>query len=439
MWRIYGLVDGAEPALSELEDAWLMLSRLPSLGVERARAAEIQRDLGGRFSRLEAGLRGKTEPHRYFGALDRMQHARPDRAVGAARASVGARLEAIHAAAIGPAEQAGHAGHALLQAAAAARFSPAPAVRWAEVARRQGALRRALAEPITLVISGSRGGTGEGALAAHLPEAFVRAGGAELVLELATRSPQPSEQVTRDRASSPCQTGTRREPNPECPALETRARDATRDRDTARRALEEAGQACKGGKDAASCAGKVAEAERALREQAEVADKLAHAAGRCPRTIEVPVYQTFFYERRTVHRSAVATASLRLGERGRALAGRELVQSAEASDLWSDGLSCAGIAPDPLELAPLQAFSARAEQALVEDALAELRARARQRAEALARQGTSREGRLDALVRARIVDGELPMVRAALGAAAAEWLGEPFGLEDAVRRATPVE
>ena len=438
VWRIYGLVDRPEPALGELEDAWMMLSRLPSLRVEVARAAEIQRDLVGRFARIEAGLRGRTPPHRYFGALDRMQKARPDRAVGAARAEVGAGLEATHAGAIAAAERSGHAGLALLEASAAARFSPAPAVRWAEVARRQALLRRALAEPLTLVASGARAGTIEGALSSRLPEAFSRTGGAELVLELSTRTPQTSEQVTRDRASSQCQTGTRREPNPECPTLEARAEDAARDRDAARRAVEEAGQACKAGKDP-GCAGKVAEAERALREQAAAADKLSHASGRCARTIEVPVYQTFFFEKRTVRRAAVATASLRLSERGRAVAGRELVQSAEASDLWSDGLSCAGIAPDPLELAPVSALAARAEQAIVEDALAELRARGRQRAEALSRQGTTREARLDALVRARLVDGELASVRAALGSASAEWLGEAFGLEEAVRRATPLE
>jgi hypothetical protein len=131
--------------------------------------------------------------------------------------------------------------------------------------------------------------------------------------------------------------------------------------------------------------------------------------------VDKPVFKTFFYQRFTVTRSASATGTVTLERGKKVLRSRNVSGALSATDSYGEGLSCARIPPDPLELPSLAQLQGRAEEQMLDRSLGELYQMRRELARRQMAGGDSRDQRLDALVRARLVDESWRQVAQQLG------------------------
>ncbi len=429
--RIYFLVDAKDrtPA-KEFVRAWELSARLPQVDVPAARVDSIRQDLSARFVKAEPTLRKGTEPHRYYLALNRMHGLVKDRAVARTIEQVGGELRALHIKARDRADRKRRRGLALLHCAAAATFSARDTGLWNEVRRRRETLYRQLAIPLRLAVTAARGGAGRwtGGLRRRLPSIFQVRSKADLVLALAVRQPDLDQRETRSRHSAQCQVGTRREENPECPSLKRRADSEKRDLETARRAVEAASARCSQEQQVSRCIGNIRDAERRLERQRDDYRRLESKVSSCPRYINKPVFKTFFYERRTLSRSATVSAALTLSRGGAELTSRALYGTSAGRDTYGGGLGCARIASDPMTLASLSSMLVTAEENLLNGALKELWKLQREKATAQLAGSDKEPARLDALTRARLVDPTYKQVQQLLTKHLTSMWGDTFGL-----------
>ncbi len=402
--RIYDVVDGPSRPVGDYLTAWKLSAALPSLSVESHRVQGIRLDLSGRFVRADPKLRATTETHNYYLHLTQMNGLVPDTAVTRVLGEVGARLQEEHTGLAAAAGKSGLAGLALLHTAAAATFAPRDTGLWADADTQRAALLRRLAIAVTLRVQGGATEHYLGGLRRRLPTIFAVGEGATLQLTLRPRKAEPTQREVRDQKSAECQVGTRREPNPECDSLRSRADMAKSTYESEKRALDAVAARCASETQASSCSSNVSSAQSRLESTRREADELERKVGSCPRFIEKPIMKTFFYERRTIYRQVTASAALTVVRGGEALSSRAVTGAASASDSYGDGLGCAGIPPDPLQIASIADLEASAEAKMLDDSLNELLQVRRRAAEQQLAGGESRDKRLDSLVRARLVD-----------------------------------
>ncbi len=413
--KIYEIVDGASVPIAEYVGAWRMSAALPSLGVEAARIPGIRLDLSHRFVRAEPALRSATEAHNYYLHLGQMIALVPDSAVSKAMQEVGATLQQEHLKLAEAATRARQMGLALLQTAAAATFAPRETGLWAEVDRRRTTLLQGLSIAVGLRVQGGPSAAENdhllGGLRRRLPTIFTTASDAPLQLLLRPRRPESAQRQTRDQKSAQCQVGTERLPNPECDALRSRADSAKSSLETARRAVDQAAARCASEPQASSCTSGVQSAQSQLASAQRDYDDLERRHGACPRFIEKPIYKFFFYERFTVSRQVSTSGALTVTRGSEVVSSRPVTGAASAADTFGDGLSCAGIPPDPLQLASLGELQASAEGQMLDGCMSELLTLRRRAAEKQLGGGESKEQRLDALVRARLVDDSYALAK----------------------------
>ncbi len=435
--RIYDVVDGPRVPIGEYLNAWRMLAALPAIRVDAARIPQIRVDLSRRFLKAEPKLRGETEHHSYYRHLAEMQRLVPDDAIARTLAEVGALLQQQHLADRDRAEAARRPGLALLHATAAALFAPRDTGLFADAERRRRALLDALAIPLAIKVSATSATESEhllGGLRRRLPAIFASKGDAPLQLVLRARRPESSQQQVRDQLSARCQTGTSREPNPECDSLKHRVDSAKQTLESQRRALDAAAASCASAAQPASCQSSIANERSRLSSAQHDYDQLERSLGSCPRTIEKPIYKLFFYDRFTVSRQATVVADLTLTRGGQVVTSRPATGSASAQDSYGDGLGCAGIAPDPLQLESAGSLIATAQGRMLDASLGELVQIRRRAAEAALAGGEERDARLDALVRARLIDDSYPLAREQLQKQLGGLWSADFGLPDRILR-----
>lgn len=411
VYRIYELVDGPTRPVENFLEVWQIAAKLREVDVEQARVTSIHRDLRERFAKAEPRLRKRTEPHRYFLVLERMNRALPLPPVGRAEAEVAAILQEQHAAAERRADAAGQRGLALLHGAAAAVFGRGDSAPWARVRERQEALRRQLGIAVALEARSAPGGPGTpyllGGLRRRLPRIFLEGERAPLQLALHAGRPVTEQQQSSSRQSAQCQVGTRREVNPECEPLQRSAEMAKRAYEGKLAALETARERCANASPSSttsSCTSALSSAASDVDSDKRHYEELERKVGSCPTHIEQPVFKTFFYERFTISRRASLTGTVTLTRAGQPQRGRQAIGAAAATDTHGEGLGCANIAADPLELASLAELTTQAEEQLLDRSFAELHALRREAAQQQLVAGGSVEQRLDGLVRACFVD-----------------------------------
>ena len=142
------------------------------------------------------------------------------------------------------------------------------------------------------------------------------------------------------------------------------------------------------------------------------------------------MFKTFFYQRRTIGRRATVSAALTLNRRGTAINSRAVHGTAAASDTYGDGLGCARIPSDPLQLPSLASLQVAAEERMLNDSLKELWQLQREKSIAQLAGGDKEADRLDALVRARLVDPTYKRVTGQLQRHLASMWGADFKLTE---------
>jgi hypothetical protein len=420
VFKVYELVDGPLQPVHTWLDVWKISSELPKLNVTPARVTSIRVDLNKAFTRREKQLRQKTEPHSYFLHLSHMDRLVPSAPVGQARGEVADVLQRQHVDARNKADQAQLSGLALLHTAAAATFAPGDTGLWVDVKRRQDALRQRLGIRVALdaqsTVSAHESIYLLGGIKRRLPRIFLVENGAPLKLQLRANRPQAGQNQVGDRRSAQCQVGTRRERNPECDSLKRRAEMARRTHEQKLAALQTAQTRCQSAQQPSGCTGYLSSASSDVRSAQRHYEDLEQQVSRCPEYIEKPVFKTFFYQRFTVTRSASATGTVTVSRGGQVLRSRAVQGSASASDTHGEGLSCARIPPDPLQLPSTGALLGQAKERMLDRSLGELLQMRRELARKQLAGGESRDARLDALVRARLVDESYAQVAGQLKA-----------------------
>jgi hypothetical protein len=408
VFKVYELVDGPRQPAETYLQVWKISKELPTAGVVPARVASIRADLNRKFADEEARLRGSTEPHAYFIQLSAMDQLVPSPPVARARGEVAGILQKLHLDAQRQADASKLEGLGLLHAAAAATFAPGDTGLWVEVKRRQDALRDRLGIRVDIQAQSTASALSAryllGGIKRRLPRIFFMKEGAPLRLTLRANRPATDQRQVGDRHSAQCQVATRQEPNPECDSLKSQAEMAKRTYEGKLSALQTAQERCGGAQQATTCTGYLSSARSDVDSARRHYEDLEGQVGRCPRFIEKPVFKTFFYQRFTLTRSASATATVTLERGGQVLRSRNVVGAASATDTYGEGLSCARIPPDPLNLPELDALRGQAEEQMLDRSLGELYQMRRELAQRQMAGSGSRDARLDALVRARVVD-----------------------------------
>ena len=432
--KIYEIVDRPRSPVQDFLAAWKMSARLPKLGVDAARVASIRVDMSRRFARAEKGLRKHTEGHVYYLHLTLMHALVPDHGVDGARRQVGTILRDQHLQARAKADKHRRAGLALLHTTAAATFSPRDTGLWADAHRRRRTLLKKLSISVALRVKAARGGAGRllGGLKRRLPSIFVTAPAAPLLLTLQGRLPAPDERKLSDRRSARCQVGTRRVPNPECPTLRRRAEAARAAFDAKKGALEAVTARCNAEPNTSTCTGNVAEADKRMRDARQHYEGLESKAGSCPAHIEEPIFKQFFYMRYRLQRQVTASAGLTLTRAGTVISARGVRGVAAAEDTYGDGLGCAKIAPDPLQLPSLANLLITAVDRMLDDSLKELHRMRRDKAKKQLAGGDTPDERFDSLVRARLVDATYPLARDQLKQTLTSMWGSDFKLTETI-------
>jgi len=405
--KIYDLVDGSPEPIETYLRVWQISRELPKLNVAPARVASIRVDLDRHFAKHETRLRSSTEPHNYFLHLSGMERLVPSSPVAKARVAVADVLQQQHLGQQKKADGARLAALGLLHTAAAATFAPGDTGLWVEAHRRLKALRDRLGIRVDVQALSPSGGASSshllGGIKRRLPPIFFVDGRAPLRLTLRGNRPQTDQRQVTDRHSAQCQVGTRQEKNPECDSLRSRAEMAKRTYEQKLAALQTAQSNC-GSQQASSCTSYLSSANSDVNSARRHYEEVEGQAGRCPPFIDRPVYKTFFYQRATVSRSASATGVVSLQRAGNVLRSRAVQGSASATDTHGDGLSCARIPPDPLDLPALAALQGQAEEQMLDRSMGELYQMRRELAQKQLAGDSGQDQRLDALVRARIVD-----------------------------------
>jgi len=412
--KIYDLVDSAGSPAGEFLMAWRMSAALPSLGVEQARVVSIRMDLSRRFARSEPKLRSSTEGHSYYLHLWQMTALVQDAAVDKARAEVGGILQQEHGTAMDAADKARLPGLALLHATAAATFAPLDTGLWADVARRREALLKALALAVALRAQGTTAAESAhllGGLRRRLPPIFAVVAEAPLQLQLKANRAVSTQREVRDQRSAQCQVGTERVLNPECDSLRSRAEAAKSNYETARRAVDAISARCASEAQASTCASNISSAESRASSAKREYDELEQKVGSCPRDVERPIYKVFFYLRHAMYRQVTASGTLTLSREGGVVTSRGVTGSVAAQDSYGDGLGCANIPADPLQIDELATLQVAAENRMLDASLRELLELRRRTAEKQLAGGEARDQRLDSLVRARLVDDSFALAR----------------------------
>ncbi len=432
--KIYEIVDRSGSPVQEFLAAWKMSATLPSLNVAKRRVASIRVDLSKRFAKSESGLRKKTEGHVYYHHLAQMQALVADHAVATAIREVGAILRDQHLVAKKKADKARMRGLALLHTTAAATFSPRDTGLWNEVFKRRRALLSSLSIKVSLRAQAARGGAAHllGGLRRRLPPIFVSTMSAPLVLSLKARPVATTQRQTNDRRSADCKVGTRRVPNPECPALRRRAESARAQFESAKGAADAVSARCGQEANTNTCSSNVSSAQRRMNDARRHYEDLENKVGRCPSTIEKPIFKTFFYMRHTMFRQAAASAALTLTRSGEVISSRGVHGSANAQDTFGDGLGCANIASDPLQLTSLSSLRVTAENRMLDASLTELHQMRRRKAKAQLAGGDSQDQRFDSLVRARLVDSTFALAKNQLHRTMTSMWGTDFALTDKI-------
>jgi hypothetical protein len=438
VFKIYDLVDGPFQPVGTFLNVWRMSADLPKLNVAPARVASIRIDLDKHFMKLEPQLRAKTEHHSYYLHLSQMQRLVRSQPVDQTRGEVAGLLQGQHIEAQKRADSARLQGLALLHTAAAATFAPGDTGLWAEVTRRRKALLNRLGIRISLAAQGAPGGSSShyllGGIKRRLPRIFIVGPSAPLSLSLQARRPQSDQREVGDRRSAKCQVGTRREPNPECDPLKRRAEMARRTYEQKLGALQTAQSRCSSTQQASSCTSYLSSANRDVSSAKRHYEDLEQQVGRCPPYVDKPVFKVFFYERRTVSRRASVSGTVTVMRGGQVWRSRAVVGSAEASDTYGPGLGCARIPADPLSLASLSTLRAQAEEQMLSNSLRELYQLRRELANRQLAGGNNRDQRLDALVRARLVDESYKRVAQLLQQNLAGMWASDFGLTTRIVR-----
>ncbi len=407
VYKIYELVDGKNEPIETYLRAWKMSAQLPELGVPKARVGSIRVDLDTRLRKSAPRLHKSTEGHKYYHHLNQMSALVPSSVVDKAQATIADQLEREHLEARKSAEAQKLDGLALLHTLAAATFAPGDTGLWADGAQRRRALLAKLAIDVSLETKSPAGGRHAayllGSLKRRLPRVFRVHPNASLTLALNLMRSMPREGRVRDRRNARCQVGVKHIPNPACPSLRRQAMAARHEVDTRVRGLESARQRCAGSR-LADCRRYVDDAERALSREKRRYKSIERQASRCPAFLKKPIYRTFFYDRFTVTRQVTAAGRVTLTKGGQPWRARGVSGVARAQDITGPGLSCARIPANPLKLPSFTALTLQAEARLVQRSLFELQQLRRDKAKAqLAGRDTERQ-RLDALVRARLVD-----------------------------------
>ena len=231
---------------------------------------------------------------------------------------------------------------------------------------------------------------------------------------LRANRPQTDQRELSDRLSAQCQVGTRQEHNPECDSLRSRAEMAKQAYERKLSALQTAQAQC-GAQQPNTCTSYLSSASSDVDSARRHYEDLEGQVGRCPPFIDKPVFKTFFYQRMTVTRSASATGTVTLTQGSNVVGSRAVQGGVSATDTHGEGLSCAGIPPDPLVLPALAALQGQAEEQLLDRSLVELYRMRRDLAQRQMAGGSSPDHRLDALIRARVVDESWTQVVQQLG------------------------
>jgi hypothetical protein len=437
VYKIYELVDASNEPIETYLKAWKMSAQLPELGVPKARVGSIRLDLDKRLRKSAPRLHKSTEGHKYYHHLDRMAGMVPSTVVDQAQAKIADKLQQEHLEGRKAAEAAQLDGLALLHTLAAATFAPGDTGLWADGSRRRKALLAKLAIDVSLAARSKAGGRHSayllGSLKRRLPRIFRVAPKAPLTLTLDAMRATPSERRVRDRRSARCQVGVKRVPNPACPSLTRQAKAARAEIDARVRALDTARQRCAGVK-LSDCTRYLSDAERELQRQRRRHKSIEHKASRCPAVLRKPIYRTFFYDRFTVTRRVTASGRVTLTKGGSPWRARGVSGSASASDITGPGLACARVAADPLKLPAISSLTLSAEAQLVHRSLVELRQLRREKAKAQLAGRDTEDKRLDAMVRARLVDETYRAVARQLSAQLKGQWTTDFGLTKRIVR-----
>ncbi|MFH1132016.1 MAG: hypothetical protein V1754_11815 [Pseudomonadota bacterium] len=412
--RIYELVDRANAPISEFLAAWEIASRLKSLKVKDERIETIHRDLNNRFVKSERLLRKNTEPHDYYRHLTLMLGFVPDQSVENTLKEMGQSLKEQHVKAMDKADQKGLVGLALLHATAAATFAPWDTSLWPDVDSRRQRLFRELSIPLAIDVRNA-GPAGVdpmfGGLRRRLPQIFVIRSLAALRLAFNVASPKTEQRQTKSRNSANCQVGTQQEINPLCPSLEQQAKVAKERFQAEKRALDMTISRCSLAASATECTNYLSSARRDVESAENDYEKKEKESGSCPRFIEKPIFKIFFYDRQTIYRQATISGHLSVIRDGQVMSTRSVLGEAVAQDTYGDGLGCAGIHPDPLQLPSMSDLQLTAENDILDKSLTELFQIQRDKAKEQLVAGKDDDRRIDGLVRARLVDENYELAR----------------------------
>ncbi len=431
--KIYEIVDRRGAPIQEFLAVWKMSATLPSLNVTKRRVASIRVDLSKRFAKAESRLRSKTEHHIYYHHMAQMHKLVSDRTVGRALREVGDLLRDWHLKARAKADRAKMKGLALLHTTAAAAFSSSETGLWDNAFKRRKALISKLAIDLTLRVT-ARGSSAHllGNLRRRVPGIYRQLPAAPLVLSLNARPVATTQRQTNDRRSADCKVGTRRVRNPECPSLRRRAESAKSALNSAVRAADAVSARCGQEANVNTCSSSVDSAQRRAKEARRRHEQLEGKVGSCPATIEKPVFKTFFYMRHTMFRQAEAAAKLTLTRSAKVISSRGVHGAAAAQDTFGDGLGCAKIASDPLQIASMASLRVTAESRMLDSSLGELLRIRRRKAKAQLAGGDSQDQRFDSLVRARLVDPSFNLAKTQLHRTMASMWGTDFDLTNRI-------
>jgi tetratricopeptide (TPR) repeat protein len=438
VYKIYELVDGGKKNVEAYLSAWKMSAALPELKVPKPRVASIRVDLMSRFQKNERRLRKETEAHKYYAHLTGMGKLVPDTRISRVRSDIGLGLMQQHVKSRDTADKGKQDGLALLHATAAATFAPRSTGLWGDVRKRREALLLRLAIDVRIDAQSKKGARHAGFLLGGLrrrtPRIFRVTQNAALAMNLSAAVAKNQEQIVHDKRSARCQVGTRRVLNRACPALKSRAKVLKAEVDRRLAALETARKTCETVKVVAQCTRYLSDAEKELAKVRNQFVRTSKQSGRCPTYLKKPIYKMFFYARHTISRRVSIAGRLTLTRGGKPFRSRGVTASAYAKDTYGDGLGCARIMPDPLQIPSFTELALRADRKLLDRSLADLLSIQRQHAIRQLEGGDSRDERLDALVRARLVDDSYARVRSQLrGQLAGMWFSD-FGIGDRLVR-----
>lgn len=435
--KIYDLVDKGGAPVGEFYEAYRMSSRLPTLKVKEDRINTIRRDLTGRFVKAEPRLRKSTEGHNYWRNLTGMYGFVKDPVVAKNWREIGVILRGQHLALRAGAEGKKLPGLALLHTAAAATFAPWDTSLWPDAARRRRQIQTSLAIPLAIdVRSASSSGHDPifGGIRGRIPSIFKLDARAPLHLAFRTNRPNITEREVHSRHSASCQVGVQKVKNKQCGALQRKAQLARQNYNNLQRGLDQAISRCSTAPPV-QCNSYISNSNRDLGHAKGDYEKFENMAAKCPEYLNVPVFKVFFYQRHTIYRQVTTFGDLTVTRNGTAIASRPIRATAKSEDTYGDGLACAKIRPDRLNIQPLGALEQMATKSMLDGTTKELLAIRREKAKRQLEGGDSDvDSRLDGLVRARLIDDSFELARSRMADALRDTWSSDFKVPDGILR-----